>query len=163
MGKKLDSVKSKSREGGDSYKESGELGKKAVSEVKQMKSLIDSLPSDVDDEITDAARAVSEGTKSDATGYMQSDVSTKLETGRKQIETSSKDAGNQIQNNEKVKQVFSQMDNIAGFGKNARSEGRANIDTVNKSFDAVVQENEVITKEAEAAFKADLSEISSTF
>jgi hypothetical protein len=163
MGKKLDSVKNKSREGGDSYKESGDLGKKTVSEVKQMKSLIDSLPSDVDDEITNAAHAVSEGTKSDATGYMQSDVSSKLESGRKQMEASSKEASDQIQNNEKVRQVFSQMDNIAGFGKNARSEGRASIDSANKSFDAVVQDNEAKTREAETAFKADLSEISSTF
>jgi len=94
---------------------------------------------------------------------MQSDVSSKLETGRKNMETSSKEAGDQIQNNEKVKQVFSQMDSIAGFGKNARAEGKANIDTANKNFDAVVKDNEARSKEAEAAFKADLSEISSTF
>lgn len=163
MGKKLDSVKNKSKEGGDSYKESGDLGKKALSEVKQMKRLIDSLPSDVDDEIINAVTAVSEGTKSDATGYMKSDVGSELETGKKHMEDSSKEAGDQIQKNEKVKQVFSQMDGIAGFGKDARSKGRKNIDTADKNFEAVVKENEAKTKEAEAAFKANLSEISSTF
>ena len=49
MGKKFESMKEKAKEGTDSFKKSGELGKKAVADVKQMKGLIDSLPTDVDD------------------------------------------------------------------------------------------------------------------
>ena len=75
MGRKLDSVKDKSREGSDSFKETDTISKKAVSDVKQMKELIDSLPADVDDEIIQAAETVKEGTKSDAEGYMNSEVS----------------------------------------------------------------------------------------
>ena len=69
MGRKLDSVKDKSREGSDSFRETDTISKKAVSDVKQMKGLIDSLPADVDDEIIQAAETVKEGTKSDAEGY----------------------------------------------------------------------------------------------
>lgn len=163
MGKKLDAVKSKSKEGGERYRESKELGKKAVSDVKQMKSLIDSLPTDVDDEIEMAAKAVSEGTKSDAEHYMGSEVNSKVEAGKKGMEASTKDANDQIKNNERVKATFARMDSVGAFGKNARSEGTSRVEQSTQEFNKVITDNEQETRAAEDAFKKDLSDISSTF
>lgn len=163
MGRKLDAVKNKSKEGSDSFKKTNELGKKAVSDTKQMKQLLDSLPTDVDDEITEAARAVTEGTKADATNYMNTEVNTNLESGRKHMETSSKDAAEQIKNNEQTKRTFERMDSVGSFGKNARMEGNSKLDSSTNDFQKVAEDNETRVKEAEDAFKNDLSEISSTF
>ncbi|MBP5600596.1 MAG: type II toxin-antitoxin system HicA family toxin [Lachnospiraceae bacterium] len=46
-----------------------------------MKGLIDSMPKDVDDEIVNAAHAVEQGVKTDAEGYMNSEVSAKVSEG----------------------------------------------------------------------------------
>ena len=163
MGKKLDSVKQKSSEGKETFRAGQELGKKAVSDTKQMKSLIDSLPTDVDDEIADAARAVSEGTKADAEGYMKSEVNAKVEQGNKAMEASSKEASDQIRNNEQVIKTFEQMDGVGSFGRGARDTGKGNVERSTQEFNNMVSENDRSANEAKQEFERELSDISSTF
>ena len=163
MGKKLDSVRQKSNEGKETFRAGQELGKKAVSDTKQMKSLIDSLPTDVDDEIADAARAVSEGTKTDAEGYMKSEVNSKIEQGNKAMEASSKEASDQIRNNEQVMKTFEQMDGVGSFGRGARDTGRGNVERSTQEFNNMVSENDRSANEAKQEFERELSDISSTF
>lgn len=163
MGRKLDSVKDKSREGNDSFRETDQISKKAVSDVKQMKGLIDSLPTDVDDEIIQAAETVKEGTKSDAEGYMNSEVKNRVEQGKRTMETSSQEAQEQIQNNERASQIFSQMDSVGSFGRSARDSGRGNIERSTQEFNNAINENTQSTEQAEQAFNQDLNEISGTF
>ena len=163
MGKKLDSVKQKSSEGKETFRAGQELGKKAVSDTKQMKSLIDSLPTDVDDEILEAAKAVTEGTKSDAEGYMRSEVNNKVQEGKRAIEQSSKEASDQIRNNEQVMRTFEQMDGVGSFGKGARDTGRGNVERSTQEFNNMVSENDRSANEAQQEFDRELSDISSTF
>lgn len=163
MGRKLDAVKNKAREGSESFRKGAEQGRKAVSDVKQMKSLIDSLPTDVDDEITNAAKAVEQGTKGDAEHYMQSEVNSVIESGRKSMEASNKDADAQIKSNEKVRQTFDQMDGIGQFGRSARAEGKSRVESSTREFNKAMQENQENTRKADEEFKKNLSDISSTF
>ncbi len=163
MGRKLDSVKDKSREGNDSFKETDAVSKKAVSDVKQMKGIIDSLPADVDDEIVQAAEAVKEGTKADAEGYMNSEVKNRVEQGKRTMEASSEMAQEQIRNNERASEIFSQMDSVGSFGKGARETGRGNIERSTQEFNNAINENTQSMEQAEQAFSQDLSEISGTF
>lgn len=163
MGKKNTEVRNKSKEGGESFKKGAEQGRKAVSDVKQMKRLIDSLPTDVDDEIITAAKAVEQGTKGDAEHYMQSEVGSKIESGRKSMDASNKQASEQVKNNERVQQVFHQMDGVGAFGKNARSEGKGKIERSTAEFNKAIQENQENTRKADEEFKKNLSDISSTF
>ena len=163
MGKKLESVKNKAKEGSDTFKQGQELGKKAVSDTKQMKQIIDSLPTDVDDEIVAAAKAVEQGTKTDAEGYMNSEVSSKVEAGKRSMEASSTEARDQIKNNEQVKKAFQQMDSVGSFGKGARDSGRGSIDQSTQDFNNMVTENDRAATDAEQEFQKELSDISSTF
>ena len=163
MGRKLDSVKTKSREGTDAFKETDQISKKAVSDVKQMKGLIDSLPADVDDEILQAAETVKEGTRSDAEGYMNSEVRNGVEQGKRSMEASSQEAQEQIRNNERASQLFAQMDSVGSFGRAAREAGRGNIERSTQEFNTAINENTQSVDQAEQAFRQDLSDISGTF
>lgn len=163
MGKKLEAVKDKSREGGEVFRRTDELSKKAVSDVKQMKYLIDSLPKGVDDEIVDAAYFVSAETKSEAEGYMRSEVSSRVEAGKRAIDASTKAAEEQVKKNEKVRAAFARMDSIGNFGRNARAEGNVRINQSNQEFHRVINENAEQERNAEEAYRRDLSDISSTF
>jgi hypothetical protein len=163
MGKKLDSVKQKSDKGKETFIAGQELGKKAVSDTKQMKSLIDSLPTDVDDEIAVAARTVSEGTRADAVGYMKSEVNAKVEQGSKAMEASSKEASDQIRNNEQVIKTFEQMDGVGSFGRAARDTGKGKVERSTQEFNDMVSENDRGANEAKQEFERELSDISSTF
>lgn len=163
MGKKITEVRNKSKEGGESFKKGAEQGRQAVSDVKKMKRLIDSLPSDVDDEIVTAAKAVEQGTKGDAEHYMQSEVKSKIESGSEKVKASTDQAKEQVKNNEKVQQVFQQMDGVGAFGKNARSEGRGKVEKSTAEFNKAIQENQEETRKADEEFKKNLSDISSTF
>ena len=161
-GRKLAEVKKKSQEGSDSFKKGAEMGKKAVSDVKKMKSLIDSLPTDVDDDIADAAKAVQTETKSDAKAHMDSAVHTNVETGKNKMNESSTDAKKQVDNNAKVKEIFGQMDGVGAFGKGARSEGRGKIEQSTNEFNQVIQENAAAAKAAEDEFRKQMGDIDST-
>lgn len=163
MGKKLEAVKQQSDKGKEVFKAGQELGKKAVSDTKQMKNLIDSLPTDVDDEIVAAAKAVSDGTKSDAEHYMQSEVNSKVEEGKRSMEASNKAASDQIKNNEQVKATFERMDGVGSFGKGARDTGRTRIDQSTNEFNRAISDNERDSTAAEQEFQKELSDISSTF
>lgn len=163
MGKKITEVRNKSKEGGESFKKGAEQGRQAVSDVKKMKRLIDSLPTDVDDEIVTAAKAVEQGTKGDAEHYMQSEVKSKIESGSEKVKASTDQAKEQVKNTEKVQQVFQQMDGVGAFGKNARSEGRGKVEKSTAEFNKAIQENQEETRKADEEFKKNLSDISSTF
>lgn len=163
MGKKITEVRNKSKEGSESFKKGAEQGRQAVSDVKKMKRLIDSLPTDVDDEIVTAAKAVEQGTKGDAEHYMQSEVKSKIESGSEKMKASTEQAKEQVKNNEKVQQVFQQMDGVGAFGKNARSEGRGKVEKSTAEFNKAIQENQEETRKADEDFKKNLSDISSTF
>lgn len=163
MGKKLDSVKQKSNEGKETFRAGQELGKKAVSDTKQMKGLIDSMPKDVDDEIVNAAHAVEQGVKTDAEGYMNSEVSAKVSEGKASMESSSKEASDQIRNNEQVMAAFQQMDSVASFGRSARDSGRGSVERSTQEFNNMVTENDRAANEAQQEFDRELSDIASTF
>lgn len=163
MGKKLDSIKDQSREGNDSFREADTISKQAVSDVKQMKGIIDSLPADVDDEIILAAEIVKEDTKSDAKSYMNSEVKNRVEQGKRTMEASSDMAEEQIYNNEKAADIFSQMDSVGSFGRGARASERRNIERSTQEFNNAIEKNTQSMEQAEQAFSQDMSEISWTF
>lgn len=163
MGKKLDSVKNKSKEGKDSFGAGKELGNKAKDDTKAMAAIIKDLPTDVDDEILNAAHAVEQGTKSDAENYMRSEVNPKIEQGKRSMESSNNEANEQIKNNGEVKKMFQQMDSIGSFGKSARETGNNSIDQSTQQFQDMVAENEREAADAQRDYERNLSDISSSF
>ena len=163
MGKKLEAVKQQSDKGKEVFKAGQELGKKAVSDTKQMKSLIDSLPTDVDEEIVEAAKAVEQGTKADAEGYMHSEVQSKVNEGSNKIQESSTQAKDQIRNNDQVMRTFAEMDGVGSFGKGARDTGRGNVERSTQEFNNAIAENDRSVTEAQQEFEKELSDISGTF
>lgn len=163
MGKKLEAVKQQSDKGKEVFKAGQELGKKAVSDTKQMKSLIDSLPTDVDEEIVEAAKAVEQGTKADAEGYMHSEVQSKVNEGSNKIQESSTQAKDQIRNNDQVMRTFAEMDGVGSFGKGARDTGRGNVERFTQEFNNAIAENDRSVTEAQQEFEKELSDISGTF
>lgn len=163
MGKKIESVRQKSREGSDQFRKGAEAGQRAVSETKQNKKLIDSIPDDVDDEVKAAVKAVTDATKSDAENYMKGEVSASIESGKKSMSDSSKEAGDQVKLNERTQALFDQMDSVGSFGRNARAAGRGSVEASTREFNRAIQENEKAALDAEADHKRKLSEISGTF
>lgn len=163
MGKKLENAYSLSKEGTDRYYESRKLGGKAASEVKTVRAMIDSLPTDVDDEIKENYKALLDRTKLDAEGYMLNDVGARVEAGKNNIEMSTREAREQIKNNEMTQAILAKIDSISDFGKLARMEGFSRAGQSTKEFNKIIYNNERETKVTEAEFRKNLSDISGTF
>ena len=161
MGQKLREVKKSSEKGAETLKKGAEQGKKAVDQVKEMRKLIDSLPQDVDTEITEAANVVRTETKSDAKAHMESSVKTTLESGKSKMTESSNEAKHQVDNNKKVQEIFAQMDGKGAFGKLAREKGRKNVEKSSEEFNQVIQKNTKETQDAQAEFDKQKGEIDS--
>lgn len=163
MGSKLEAVKRQSKDGIKSFSETKKLGQKAVADTKSIKKLIDSLPTDVDDEISNAAKAVGAGTKSDAQKYMKDTVGKELKEGKDHMKDSTETSRDQVKQNKTVKDTFTKMDSVGAFGKAAREKGRTAIDKSTEDFKKVISDNSEQVKTAEAEYQKEISDISDTF
>ena len=161
MGRKLESVKTKSLEGKELYTTANEQGQEIVDKIRQIKQLLEALPEGVDDELIEIHERVTENAKFDAVQDMNTNVKTKIEEGKSVIQESSQEASDRISKNEQVAATFDRMDSIADFGRSARDTGRARIENLTQEFDQTLSENERLTEAAEAEYERELNEIMS--
>lgn len=159
MGRKLESVKTKSLEGKELYGTANEQGQEIVDKIRQIKQLLEALPEGVDDELIEINERITENAKFDAVHDMNTNVKTTLEEGKSIIHESSQEATEQISKNEQVISTFERMDSIADFGRSARDTGRARIENITQEFNQTLYENERLTQEAEAEFEREINEI----
>ena len=136
MGSKLENLKKKGLESSKILENSERMSNKTVGEVRNMKELADSLPTDVDDEILRASELLREGVKRDASDYMNRDVKATLDDGERRVSDLTDFAADQIQNNRQVSDTYRKMDGVADFGKRDRETGQAQLEKSSADFQA---------------------------
>ena len=81
MGSKLESVRERVREANETHREAMEMGQRDMEDISNVKSILDSMPSDVDDDIVEAIHDVHDSSISEATSDMESSVRGTLDSG----------------------------------------------------------------------------------
>ena len=159
MGRKMENVNKQSQEGLKELNEARGEGGRALGEVRSMAEIADSLPSDVDEEILDAAQLVREGARSEANSFMQSDVSSRVEAGRDAMDSANDQAGEQVERNRETIGAFRQMDGVSDFGKGARAEGVGRAETMIDQYQEIMETNTEQVNDTLDDFRRQVDEI----
>ncbi len=160
MGSKLEGVQGKVQEAKEGHAEAGELGRENADDIANVKSILDGMPSDVDDDITEAIQDVHDSSISEATADMEGNVRQTLDSASDIASDASEEAQEQQGLSEQAASQFEQIAGSSEFGSSA--EGAA--DQAHQSADSFGEASEEAMEsieEAEAEFNDLLAEIQS--
>ena len=158
MGSRLESVNERVGEAKEVHTEAGELGERDAEDIANVKSILDGMPADVDDDIVDSIQEVHDSSISEASADMESTVRQTLDSGS-DIATDASDEA--LEQQGLSEQAASQLEQISGsseFGSSA--EGAA--DQAHQSADSFGEASEEAMEtieEAEARYSEQLAEI----
>ena len=158
MGSRLESVNERVGEAKEVHTEAGELGERDAEDIANVKSILDGMPADVDDDIVDSIQEVHDSSISEASADMESTVRQTLDSGSDIASDASDEA---LEQQGLSEQAASQLEQISGsseFGSSA--EGAA--DQAHQSADSFGEASEEAMEtieEAEARYSEQLAEI----
>jgi len=160
MGSKLESVRERVQEAREGHREAGELGRKDAEDIANVKSILDGMPSDVDDDIVDAIHDVHDSSIGEATADMEGNVRQTLDSASDIASDASEEAQEQQGLSEQAASQFEQIAGSSEFG--ASAEGAA--DQAHQSADSFGEASEEALdsiEDAQAEFNDLLAEIES--
>ena len=158
MGSKLESVKERVQEAREAHSEAGELGQRDAEDIANVKSILEGMPADVDDDIVDSIQEVHDSSISEASADMESTVRQTLDSGSDIASDASDEALEQQGLSEQAASQFEQISGSSEFGSSA--EGAA--DQAHQSADSFGEASEEAMEtieEAEARYSEQLAEI----
>ena len=82
MGSKLENLRSMKDDAKEHLDKSVELSEFSAEQTRSMSEIVSSLPTDVDDEILQAAKSVEAGIQFDANEFTENEIKPELETGQ---------------------------------------------------------------------------------
>ena len=158
MGSGLESVNERVGEAKEVHTEAGELGERDAEDIANVKSILDGMPADVDDDIVDSIQEVHDSSISEASADMESTVRQTLDSGSDIASDASDEALEQQGLSEQAASQFEQISGSSEFGSSA--EGAA--DQAHQSADSFGEASEEAMEtieEAEARYSEQLAEI----
>lgn len=158
MGSRLESVNERVGEAKEVHTEAGELGERDAEDIANVKSILDGMPADVDDDIVDSIQEVHDSSISEASADMESTVRQTLDSGSDIASDASDEALEQQGLSEQAASQFEQISGSSEFGSSA--EGAA--DQAHQSADSFGEASEEAMEtieEAEARYSEQLAEI----
>ena len=160
MGSKLETVKEKVVEAQEGHSEAIELGNKDVEDISNVKNILDSMPSDVDDDILDAISNVHDSAINEATVDMERNIKKYLDSASAIASDASNEAQEQQGLSEQAASRFEQISGASEFGSSADGAADQSHQSAD-SFSEASDEAEKSIDEAEAEFRDQLLEIQS--
>jgi hypothetical protein len=160
MGSKLESVKERVNEAKEGHQEAIELGQRDAEDIANVKSILEGIPSDVDDDIVEAVSDVHDSSISEATTDMESNVKQSLDSASDVANDASEEAQEQQGLSEQAASSFEQVSGSSEFGSSA--DGAA--DLAHQSAESFVEASDEAMESVEAAeaeFADQLAEIQS--
>ena len=160
MGSKLESVRERVREANETHREAMEMGQRDMEDISNVKSILDSMPSDVDDDIVEAIHDVHDSSISEATSDMESSVRGTLDSGSDIANEASDEAQEQQGLSEQAASQFEQISGSSEFGGSAEGAADRAHESA-ESFGEASDEAMESIDEADAEFADQLAEIQS--
>ncbi|MDO5132067.1 MAG: hypothetical protein Q4D81_03670 [Eubacteriales bacterium] len=160
MGSKLEAVKEQVEQAKENHYEALEMGQRDVEDISNIKSILEGIPSDVDDDILEAASDVHDTSISEATSDMESSVKQSLDAGSDIADEASGEAQEQQELSEDSARSFEQISGSSEFGGSAEGAADRAHESA-ESFGETSDEAMESIEEAEEEFFDQLSEIQS--
>lgn len=119
MGSKLESVKERVNEAKEGHQEAIELGQRDAEDIANVKSILEGIPTDVDDDIVEAVSDVHDTSISEASSDMEGNVKQSLDSASDIASDASEEAQEQQGLSEQAASSFEQVSGSSEFGSSA--------------------------------------------
>ena len=122
------------------------------SEVREIKSIIEGMDTDVDEDIVEAMDATREAAKSEGIEHMDSEVHGQLEEGYDVANEAINEGTEQGEKSRQAAADFSSLSDVSEFGSSTAESSAANAENIAEQFDEHVENAEQGIEDSEDRF-----------
>lgn len=159
MGTKLEKNKSIVREGKTQSEVARDLGKQAIEQVEQVAGIVDSLPDDVDDEISASFVRMKEAVKRDSIQYMEHEVGDRARDAQEKLGEAQAESRKQIEKNKEAESGIGRIESISKFGEDGRRQALSDIRHSTEQFEEIADEAQNASRETEETLRQQTAQI----
>lgn len=123
-----------------------------VCEVREIKSIIEGMDTDVDEDIVEAMDATREAAKSEGIEHMDSEVHGQLEEGYDVANEAINEGTEQGEKSRQAAADFSSLSDVSEFGSSTAESSAANAENIAEQFDEHVENAEQGIEDSEDRF-----------
>ncbi len=159
MGNKLENVK-RNVETAESIEQRGlEQGEKDGSEVREIKSILEGMDKDVDEDILAAIGETREAAKSEAADHMNSEVHSTLEEGYQHANEAIQEGTDQAGRSRQSAAEFSRSAGVSEFGRSTAEQASSNAENIGQQFEQSAESAQRSMEDTESRFNNIRDEI----
>lgn len=152
MGSRVEKVGQNVEKASEMEQRGLEQGEKDASEVKEIKSIIEGMDKDVDEDIVEAMDATREAAKSEGIDHMDSEVHGQLEEGYDVANEAINEGTEQAGKSRQAAADFSSISGVSEFGSSTAESSSSNAENIAEQFDEHVETAEQGIEDTEDRF-----------
>ena len=161
MGKKLEQNKQKVEQAKQTEMSGLEKAEKDAGEIREVKSILENAPREVDDDIQAALESTRASAVNEGSNHMQSEVHGELEKGYTEAQNASQEGQAESQKSRQAAEALRSAGSASEFGRSAANEGAGLAEQNAQGFEQNAEQAMKDMEEAEGNFNRLLQEIQS--
>lgn len=159
MGSRVEKVGKNVEQASEMEQRGIEQGEQDAAEVGEIKSIIEGMDTDVDEDIISAMEATREAAKSEGADHMNTETHSTLEQGYDVANEAIDEGTDQSQRSRQSAADFSSLTGVSEFGSSTAEESAANAESIAEQFDEHVENAQQGIEDSEERFNELLEDI----
>ncbi len=153
MGAKLENVKKKVEQASRMEKDGLDDGEKDAQEIKEIKSILEGMDKDVDDDIVESMDMTREAAKGEGIEDMEKEVHSKLEAGYEVADDAIDEGTDQAARSRQAAKDFASVAGVSEFGRQTAEESEKSAEKMGGQFEKNANEAKTEMEKTEERFK----------
>lgn len=153
MGSRVEKVGQNVERAAEVERQGIEQGEKDASEIREIKSILDGMDKDVDEDIVEAMDATREAAKGEGIDHMNSEVHGTLEEGYEVANEAINEGSEQAAKSRQAAADFSSISGVSEFGSGTAESSSAGAESIAEQFDGHVETAQQGIEDSEDRFK----------
>ena len=153
MGSRVEKVGQNVEKASEMEQQGLEQGEKDASEIREIKSIIEGMDKDVDEDILEAMDATREAAKSEGIDHMDSEVHGQLEQGYEVGEDAINEGSEQAEKSRQAATDFTSAGGVSEFGSSTAESSATGAEDIAEQFDEHVENAQQGIEDSEDRFK----------
>ena len=153
MGSRLEKVRNKAEKAYEVEQHGLEQGEQDTDEIREIKSIIEGMDKDVDEDIVKAMDATREAAKSEGIEHMETKVHKELETGYGIANEAIREGTDQMEKSRRAAADFASIKDVSEFGGSTAERSSSNAEKVVEQYESHIENAGQGIEDSEDRFK----------
>ncbi|MCI8736644.1 MAG: hypothetical protein HFI11_06630 [Lachnospiraceae bacterium] len=159
MGSRLEKVRQNVENASRIEQKGVEQGERDASEVREIKSIIEGMDRDVDDDIVEAMEATREAAKSEGADHMRTETHRTLESGYQVAQDAIQEGNDQAGRSRRAAADFSSVRGVSEFGSGTAESSAAKAENIADQFEGHAEQAKQEMEDTEDRYRNLLEDI----